>query len=229
MLLSLPIISSTISKYLNSPIYFMKMRGENNLGQGLTIPEDVRNSKGRKMENNNRLFKKYGNENERQPNINIIPVDDWRYFSDKKPISHNDSGNFRNFKVDKVKEENEMIDDSKIVRPEVSFLSNARPSLMAWREVEMEETPIMKPPKRKQINTRLNKKYSQTVQAHLGYSRNLVDYSLSSPRILQKKKYGSPQSSLVWLQPTSFNGLPQKLVYRKPLLMMRNLDKFEDE
>ena len=32
-----------------------------------------------------------------------------------------------------------MVDDSEIVRPGISFLSNARPSVMAWREVEMEE------------------------------------------------------------------------------------------
>ena len=217
----------TICKYLNSPMHFVKISSKDNYGHNYAIDENARNFMGRKIEVNSILSKDKALY-EQQPNINniLVPND-----SDKKQVNYDDIYHIKNSDFDSddmIDNEIDTLDDSEIFRPGITFVSNARPAVMAWREVEMEETLIMKPPKQQKPRNRLKKKYSRRVPVHLGYSRNLIDYPLPSPQIFQKRNYRYPESTLVWLQPTNFNGLPQKLVYMRPLLKMRKLNVIDD-
>lgn len=93
----------------------------------------------------------------------------------------------------------------KVLRPGVSFLSNARPSLLKWRELKVKKTPIIKAkPIQFDYAARLKQKYGSSVPVHLGYSRNLVE---DSPR-----RFRGAGSSTTWLpSPAKLNGLPQTL------------------
>ena len=219
-LLYLSIVAPAICKYLNSPLHFVKISGGGNYHHNFALEEYTRNYKGRKIE-----VKRI---NDKLPNVNYISVNDDDV---KKRKPYDEAGIDKNtdkYSENMIDSDIIMVDDSEIVRPGISFLSNARPAVMAWREVEMEETPIIKPSKQQKQSNRLKKKYSGRVPVHLGYSRNLVDYTMPSLPIFQKRKYRFPESTLVWLQPTSFNGLPQKLLHMRPLLKMRKLNEMEN-
>jgi len=98
--------------------------------------------------------------------------------------------------------------EDKVLRPRVTFMSNARPSILKWRELKVKKTPIIKAkPLKLDYNSRLKKKYgSSGVPVHLGYSRNFVE---DSP-----VRYRGPGSATTWLpSPAYVNGLPQTLLH----------------
>jgi len=97
--------------------------------------------------------------------------------------------------------------EDKVLRPRVTFMSNARPSILKWRELKVKKTPIIKAkPLKLDYNSRLKKKYGSGVPVHLGYSRNFVE---DSP-----VRYRGPGSATTWLpSPAYVNGLPQTLLH----------------
>ena len=72
-----------------------------------------------------------------------------------------------------LKMSNALTNENKILRPELDFVSNARPAMLKWREMEIEETPILKAQKAHKYKA-YKAKQSQ-VPIHLGYSRQFVD------------------------------------------------------
>merc|ERR1719192_16722 len=61
--------------------------------------------------------------------------------------------------MERAQGEKDAKEDS-VLRPQVTFMSNARPSLLKWRELKVKKTPIIKAkPLKLDYNTRLKKKY----------------------------------------------------------------------
>lgn len=102
-----------------------------------------------------------------------------------------------------------------IYRPQLSFMSNAKPSLLSWRELEVKETPIIRAkPFSLDYGSRLKKKYESQVPVHLGYSRNFVDETPSPA-------YRGAGSTTTWLR-YPVNGLPRTLKHwQYPLKVAR--------
>ena len=116
------------------------------------------------------------------------------------------------------------------IRPEVNFISNARPAMLKWRDLEIEKTPIIKSPEIKKYRSRTNKKYHNNVPLHYGYSRKLVKARESPlPNIFRKKSLRNRGSSTSWLPAPSFvNGLPKTIYHFKYPLKTRKLNTVND-
>ena len=121
----------------------------------------------------------------------------------------------------------DMEGENKILRPNLSFLSNARPSMLKWRELEIEKTPIINLSKNRKYKSVRYKKYSDSdkVPGHLEYARNIVEAKNSPITNLNflrfTKNVSSPTS---WLPAPSFvNGLPNTIYHFKYPLRTRNL------
>jgi len=106
-------------------------------------------------------------------------------------------------------------EQGQIYRPQLSFMSNAKPSLLSWRELEVKETPIIRAkPFSLDYGSRLKKKYERQVPIHLGYSRNFVDETPSPA-------YRGAGSTTTWLR-YPVNGLPRTLKHwQYPLKVAR--------
>ena len=119
------------------------------------------------------------------PSINIIP-----YYSREKVKNNHPSNNIN------------IIPQYEILRPNLQFLSNARPAMLQWREKKIKKTPII-------TYMAYNQYQPSKVPIHRGYSRKYVnpsEYSLD--KSLSKKLSKLPSSSLTWLSPHSLTGLP---------------------
>ena len=223
--------SSAVSRIRNSPIHIVKMK---NYGTGIDLrsvrdlaevfrlkgrrKESDRNYRGRKISNfvTNKLDKKdmlsaWDKKSKPWP-VNIIPHGPSTYPYGPM-ITKKDS-----------------ISDNEILRPEIKFTSNARPSLLKWRELEIEATKIKPPSVKQKYKERLEKKYSSIVPTHLGYARNFVEYR--EPLRLKRFQKSSPRypgSSLTWLPSLSYgNGLPQTIFHLKYPLKTRKLNSAND-
>jgi hypothetical protein len=122
------------------------------------------------------------------------------------------------------------ISDNDIIRPEVNFISNARPAMLKRRDLEIEKTPIIKLHEIKKYKSRKNKKYPNNVPLHYGYSRKLVKARESPlPNIFHKKSLRNRGSSTSWLTAPSFvNGLPNTIYHFKYPLKTRKLNSVND-
>jgi len=132
--------------------------------------------------------------------VNIIPYNPSKYPSNNLGINMKDK-----------------LTPNEIFRPDLSFISNARPAMLKWRELEVKKTQIIKPPDKKKYKSRWNKKYSSKVPVHLGYSRKFVEYPEPPPlETFQKLFPKYPGSTVTWLPATRFvNGLPKMIYHMK--------------
>ena len=127
-----------------------------------------------------------------------------------------------------LKTSNDLNSDNEILRPELTFVSNAHPAMLKWREMEIEETPILKAQKAhkyKAYKAKQRKKYSSQVPIHLGYSRQFVDPSeYSQSKAMRGRLSTLPGSSLTWLPSASWNGQPSSFLTRRFPLRSRQLN-----
>ena len=94
-----------------------------------------------------------------------------------------------------------------ILRPNVYFMSNAKPAALGWREKEIVKTKISRfKPMRIRSRSR--------VPVHLGYSRKFIDYP-EPQTLFSRKSQMVPSSSLIWLMSEGLNGLPQSIIHWK--------------
>merc|ERR1711936_817100 len=177
LLLSSLLVPSAVSRIRNSPIHFVKL---NNYGAGIDLrsernlaeifaekrrkKESERSFKGRKVLNfgsnsiegniqygPSKYPDKYFGMNGKDKNsdnkiskpVNIIPYNPSKYPSNNLGINMKDK-----------------LTPNEIFRPDLSFISNARPAMLKWRELEVKKTQIIKPPDKKKYKSRWNKKYS---------------------------------------------------------------------
>ena len=141
-----------------------------------------------------------------RPDMRIIPYVD-------------DSSNNKTKTVRKITGEND------ILRPKLSFMSNARPSMMKWRELEIEKTPIINISKNEKYKARSHKKYEDNIRKHSGYARNVVDAKNSPlPNIHRQRFMKNLRSPTSWVSSPNFlNGLPKTIYHFKYPLKTRNL------
>ena len=76
-----------------------------------------------------------------QSKVNIIPYGPGKYPGKSVGITKKDR-----------------ISDNEIIRPELNFISNARPAMLKWRDLDIAKTPIVKPSEIKKYRSRTNKK-----------------------------------------------------------------------
>ena len=216
-------VSSAVSRINNSPIHFIKLtnygksvdsEGARELGRVLDekVPKTEldRSIKGRRM----LIFPERGNDEMlRQdkkissfPNINIIP-----YGFDKKANEYSTNKNkISDKKVLKRPEKKTTKPDHKIFRPDLQFLSNARPAKLKWREMRIEKTPIIRPYKAYEASKAYKAykaKYASAVPVHHGYSRAYLD------PVSDKAPPGVLGDSSVTLLPSGrWNGQPQTIL-----------------
>ena len=163
--------------------------------------ENIRSKGGRKIMSSSsfdkisELMKKVKS----KPKVNIIPYGETEHQSmtEVKANKHSD-----------------MTTENEIFRPKLKFVSNARPAVLKWRELEMEKTPIIKPHRQNNYKSRRNKKYHNKEPVHFAKSRTLVRARDSPlPNIFQQRSMSHPDSSISRLASPSFvNGL-QKTIY----------------
>ena len=127
------------------------------------------------------------------------------------------------FPYSPLKVSNSLTSENEILRPKLNFLSNARPAMLKWREMEIEETPILKAQKAPKYKA-YKAKQSQ-VPIHLGYSRQFVDPSeYSQSKAMRGRLSSLPGSSLTWLPSASWNGQPSSILTRRFPLRSRQLN-----
>jgi len=159
-----------------------------------------------------RLSKKFGNKYK-------MPVS---YRSDK--VNKNSDLNFIPV-GGKVKNVLSAFDDTEefnesgneIYRPDIEFLSNARPAFLKWRELEVKRTPIVKRPLPldvSDLSRRFEGKRMSDVGVHLGYSRKLVS---DSPLVVQ--------NSITWVKTPRYklNGQPNTIYHLQYPVRVSNL------
>jgi len=259
------VVSATVSRMINSPIHFVKLNKYGNgidfrsvrelakvFKETNVKKEEDRSYKGRKILNfATKSTYGVGNGDKKMSshtNVNIIPfslktknykrevIDKW----DKKrkpyqnvniiPYSPSKYPLKRKTLNDKLSSEND------ILRPELNFVSNARPAMLKWREMEIEETPILKAQKAhkyKAYKAKQRKKYSSQVPIHLGYSRQFVDPSeYSQSKAMRGRLSTLPGSSMTWLPSARWNGQPSSiLTFKYPLRsrqLYNNVDEFDN-
>ena len=202
------VIPSAVSKIRNSPIHFIKLTkygrsvdDESARELGKILNEKVRNTemdrsyKGRRMlnfigERNDEIFRK-DKAVSSNPSKNIIP-----YGPSKS------THKYPHYK-DKLGAKNE------ILRPDLEFISNARPAKLKWREMRIKKTPILKPYKAytaSQAYKAYRAKYRSAVPVHKGYSRAYLEpaeYSYQEPLV---------GSSLTRIPSASWNGQPSAIL-----------------
>ena len=126
---------------------------------------------------------------------------------------------------DKTKTVRKITSENDILRPKLSFMSNARPSMMKWRELEIEKTPIINISKNEKYKARSHKKYEDNIRKHSGYARNVVDAKNSPlPNIHRQRFMKNLRSPTSWVSSPNFlNGLPKTIYHFKYPLKTRNL------
>ena len=175
-------------------------------------------SKKDKTENKREVIGKWDQKRKLYHSVNSIS-----YSPNKNPLKRKICENY-------IKGENE------ILRPELNFVSNARPAMLKWREMEIEETPILKAQKAhkyKAYKAKQRKKYSSQVPIHLGYSRQFVDPSeYSQSKAMRGRLSTLPGSSMTWLPSASWNGQPSSiLTFKYPLRsrkLYNNINEFDN-
>ena len=199
--------STSLCKYRNSPIHYIKL---NSHGSGFNL-----NS----LRNLAKLF---------APSKDKLRERDKSYKGRKiSSFSDKSSSSFGPSKVNYIKlghDKHEKYQDTKknfmnairnneIFRPKLNFTSNAKPELLKYRDTQVAKTQILKKPS-KELN-RLNKKYSGKVPFHFGYSRKFQDFPMG--KSIQKSSISrGGSSSMTWLSATKMgNGLPTSILHMK--------------
>ena len=174
------------------------------------------------------------------PKLNIIPfgprpknyktevMDKWD--KNRKPYESVNMISYSpiKFPLKRKTNKNDMKSKNKILRPKLNFVSNARPAMLKWREMEIEETPILKAQKAHKYKA-YKAKQSQ-VPIHLGYSRQFVDPSeYSQSKAMRGRLSTLPGSSLTWLPSASWNGQPSSIQTRRFPLRSRQLNSVVKE
>jgi len=143
------------------------------------------------------------------------PYNRWEEMSPSNNINYIQRGGVDEKSLSQKNEHSRKEKNRKILRPGVHFMSNARPSLLTWRELKVKETPIITAkPFSLGYRSLLKKKYEREVPVHLGYSRNFVE-DTPDPRFRGKG------SRTTWLR-YPVNGLPRTLKHwQYPLKVSR--------
>ena len=111
-----------------------------------------------------------------------------------------------------------------VLRPDLAFVSNARPASLRWRELEVEKMNIITTPEKKHVG-RKHKKYIGRASDY--QARKFTKESLRPKSLLKKKKTRTAtnniNSSTSWLSSPKFlNGVPRTIYhFRYPLKTSR--------
>ena len=216
-LLVISVLASTsVCKFRNSPIHYIKL---NSFGSGLDVQSFrtlaklfmLPKAKLRERDKSSYKGRKISSFNVKSRN-SFRPVDKVNFIKlgEKKKSGYDEQNVKSRIFMDEIK-------DNEIFRPKLNFTSNAKPELLKYRDVQIDQKKILKKPT-KELN-RLNKKYKGKVPFHFGYSRKFQDYPTG--KSFQKN---SGSSSLTWLsKPKLSNGLPTSILHMKYPLKISKL------
>merc|ERR1711997_869917 len=170
--------STAVAKYRNSPIHYIKLKP----GSGFDLAsfkslanifmqkndklrERNKSSKGRKISN-------FIDDKGDKPtsNVNFIQLGNSKTKAYKKKYQTY----YQKQKLDEIKKQ-------EIFRPKINFTSNAKPEMLKYRDVQMNQMRILKKPTKEL--SRLNRKYAGKVPFHFGYSRKFQDFPGENSRV----------------------------------------------